>query len=420
MTTLRWFLLALLFATPLAAQTTPHIEPADPTSAERITLVVSEIDTCPPDPVVTRNGVTITVELGRGPCLSAPMRITYRLDLGTLPAGRYVVFIRDEGQLQDTFTFEVRDANGTVVVRPSLGPTRGGTVVEVLTNAAYCTGTSCAPPVITFGGVPATNVTIVNPTTFRATTPAHAAGAVEVRVAGGNDVRSSFAFRYYDANEAPNDTLFERVLFPVIYNGAGVNGSDWMTELTVRNDSTFAVEPWRAAGTLSAIPAMTPVRLSMGEAPGGVFLYVPRESASALHFGSLVRDLSQQESAWGTELPVVRENDFAPRVNLLNVPNDRRFRKMLRIYGRNEEAMTVRVTFDAMDNGRQMLSRDVTLARGGVTRPAYAALGDEVFNQLPGFGRGAIRVESLTGHPVWAFVTVTNNDTQHVTVISPQ
>ncbi len=61
-------------------------------------------------------------------------------------------------------------------VSPNTGPTAGGTAVTI-------TGTNFfAPMTVTFGGVAATNVVVVNGTTLTATTPAHAAGAVDVVV----------------------------------------------------------------------------------------------------------------------------------------------------------------------------------------------------------------------------------------------
>ena len=61
-------------------------------------------------------------------------------------------------------------------VSPNSGPVAGGTSVTI-------TGTNFAVVAsATFGGVAATNVVVVNSTTMTATTPAHAAGAVDVVV----------------------------------------------------------------------------------------------------------------------------------------------------------------------------------------------------------------------------------------------
>ena len=61
-------------------------------------------------------------------------------------------------------------------VSPNSDNIAGGTVVTI-------TGTGFQPAAtVTFGGAPATNVTVVNATTITATTPAHAAGVVNVVV----------------------------------------------------------------------------------------------------------------------------------------------------------------------------------------------------------------------------------------------
>ncbi|HWO48199.1 MAG TPA: hypothetical protein VNM41_09065, partial [Solirubrobacterales bacterium] len=69
---------ALLFASTMQAATVT-VEPPNPTSAIPVVLLVTESDTCPPPPVVTRDGFSISVVLGAGPCLSPPVLITYRL-----------------------------------------------------------------------------------------------------------------------------------------------------------------------------------------------------------------------------------------------------------------------------------------------------------------------------------------------------
>jgi hypothetical protein len=76
-------------------------------------------------------------------------------------------------------------------VSPNAGPTGGGTSVTITGN--YFTGTT-----VTFGGTPATSVSVVNGSTITCSTPAHAAGAVDVVVttAGGSGTLTS-GFTYY-------------------------------------------------------------------------------------------------------------------------------------------------------------------------------------------------------------------------------
>jgi large repetitive protein len=74
---------------------------------------------------------------------------------------------------------------------PSSGSTVGGTSVT-LTGTNF-TGT----PTVTFGGVSATSIVVVNSTTITCTTPAHAAGAANIVVtttAGSGTLNSGFTF----------------------------------------------------------------------------------------------------------------------------------------------------------------------------------------------------------------------------------
>ena len=61
-------------------------------------------------------------------------------------------------------------------ISPNSGPTSGGTAVTI-TGTNFLSGAT-----VTFGGTAATNVTVVSGTSITATTPAHAAGAVNVVV----------------------------------------------------------------------------------------------------------------------------------------------------------------------------------------------------------------------------------------------
>jgi hypothetical protein len=63
------------------------------------------------------------------------------------------------------------------------------------------------------------------------------------------------------------------------------------------------------------------------------------------------------------------------------------------------------------------------VAPGFSGKPAYAEIADlvEAFPQIAAYERLRIRIEPLTpGMRYWAFVTITDNMTQHVTVVSPQ
>jgi hypothetical protein len=70
-------------------------------------------------------------------------------------------------------------------VDPSFGSTVGGTEVTITGTNFFPAGSS---PSVTFGGVAATNVTVVNNTTITATTPAHAVGTVDIEAMIGSEI----------------------------------------------------------------------------------------------------------------------------------------------------------------------------------------------------------------------------------------
>lgn len=407
------------------------VEPPDPTSNEVVTLRVSEMDSCPPSPRVTRDGYNIRVTLGTGPCLSPPTEIVHRVEIGVLSAGEYTVIVSDDGSTMLTTRFLVRAANHSMTVLPGAGPTTGGTLVAITGDFSCSMTGECPPPTVTFGGTAATVVQFVNDWRVVVRTPAHEAGSVEVRVTRGERTAGSFAFRYYDPDSAPLPASFERILVPLIYNGAGAFGSLWRTEVAVRSSATVPVRLWRPVNGIEEI-GNTSTMLNGDPAPAGVFLIAPRDMAATLSFNALVRDVSREATDFGTELPVVRESSVmrGHPVELLNVPSDPRFRHKLRIYSFHSLTSVVSVETYSMTDGRTFASRDVLLRSSepcpddgpcGSVRPAYIEL-----DTLPGLGalapgeRFAIRIWVPPWDRIWAFVTITNNETQRLTVISPQ
>lgn len=310
--------LVLLARAASAQHHTLTIEPPVVTRQTPVTLIVTERDTCPPAPVVTRVGNSISIVLGDGRCPLPFVTVTHRIEMGTLDAGDYEVHVVDSGLVVASTQLTVHAA--AVTVRPSAGRIQGGSTVLVSTAVPQCFSNPriCAPPVITFDGIPATDVEVIDEYTSRAVTPPHAAGVVDVRVNGIADVHAD-AFRYFDPAQPPDPAVFERVLFPVLYDGPGRFGTQWATEVSLRNDG-FAVEPWNGP----TIPAHDALIADLGQAPNGRVLHVPREAAPTLRVGMISRETSRDLHGWGTELPVAREDDFRRSLELMNVPFDSR------------------------------------------------------------------------------------------------
>lgn len=429
--------LSLAFALNAFGQFLPlvpfAIDPPDPTSTDSVTLVVQEYASCPPEPVVVRSGLVFDVTVADGPCSAPPHPVTFRIELGMLPAGHYTVNAHaPAGPVASVLAFDVVPAAPLdLSVSQPVGSTAGGTTVIVSVPAAFCLGVpinQCPLPAITFGGIPATSITAVDDTHFRVTTPPHAAGPVQVVASASSYTRSSYGFRYYDPQAAPSEKFFERVLIPVIFHGPGAFGSNWVTELSLINANAYPIEGWRPIAGRASIDSK-PVVFGSEDAPNGLFLIVSRQATPNLTFHAAVRDTSRADREWATEIPVVRDDKFSYYpVELLDIPIDPRFRTMVRIYSPDAQvpnyARQVHVSVYSLDDGHVLRELFPSLTNPSgcsdavscAEHPAFVSVSD-VTNGLPS-GRAGVRIEGYA--PLWVFATVTNNDTQHVTVVSPQ
>lgn len=311
---------------------------------------------------------------------------------------------------------------------PSVTPTHGSTLGgdEVIIKGV---GASTLPSVL-FDGVAAPFVERVDADTLRAITPPHPPGTVRVAI---NDKYFTWwmghEFTYF--GEVP--AAWERVLLPVFGPPiSGANGSEFRTELRLAaQEGNLTVLGIRRRCVGVACPESPFVNsMTVGDevsqqeidydyAPG--FLFVPREQSDDLVAQLRVFDVSREATNFGTEIPVVRERDFfaaSESLILLGVPTDPRFRNTLRIYGTGP---TIGVQIELTGNSDYREVREI-VGRGDMSklRPATAS----IFDLPVGVGDLRITITPHAGTPpgekYWAFVTVTNNETQHVTVISPQ
>lgn len=230
----------------------------------------------------------------------------------------------------------------------------------------------------------------------------------------------------------------EKVIIPLYAKDSGVPGaygSRFVTELYARNDSPnfVRVDTWGrcelASCRLVPLEAMTTRQLFPAEEytvyPVSVFLYLRRPGNESISFNLRVQDLSRQSLTWGTELPVVREKDvFRTRVSLLNVPVAERFRQALRIYDYDFDSSQVRIRMYAQATDALLVDDTVTL-RALVSKetPALVFINDLVqrYPSLVSTDRVRIAIDPVTPNMrFWAFVSVTNNETQHITLITPQ
>ncbi|MBT0771396.1 IPT/TIG domain-containing protein [Kineosporia sp. J2-2] len=164
---------------------------------------------------------------------------------------------------------------------PAVGPVAGGTQVTITGTGFLLTSG------VTFGGSAGTGVTVINDNTLVVTTPAHAAGAVNVVVTnpvGGSGTTGSAAFTYVAPNTAPVVDTITPASGPIsggtslVIKGINLNGVSSVTfggtagsNLTLVDNSTVTVtSPAHAAG---AVPVV--LTNANGSSSAYVFTYVP-------------------------------------------------------------------------------------------------------------------------------------------------
>lgn len=301
-------------------------------------------------------------------------------------------------------------------IAPASAPASGGTEVTIKGDFAPW------PYYVYFGWVPAATTTRVDEHTLVATTPAHLPGEVDV-ILFEYDAYVGTELKFTFTGDVP-EAAFERVLLPIFTPPVpGAFGSEFRTSLEVINtgervleahglqqDCTESCVPYYGVEVIRLFPDH---RFEMGIlrlGTPGRFVYVNEADARFFNANLRVYDTSRSAENFGTEVPIVGEGAFrTKRFALLGVPRDPRFRSTLRLYA--NAPTTVKVSI-----GQETSS---VALRAGQTMfdPAYAQFGN--FPIGSGFSEVTIEPEE-NGPAVWGFISVTNNETQHITLITPR
>lgn len=306
---------------------------------------------------------------------------------------------------------------------PSKGPPAGGTEVHLRPRSMYSRFTA---PQVFFDGTAAQRTTLVSASEIVAVTPPHAVGIVSVTVVdNGAALVSSHEFVF-----APE---LEEILIPVALNlvDAGY-GTRWISEVSAYNDSDdrVPIDPHVCYSFGSPYLCSRPVRwiephssITLEPASNrpdqpAMFIRPPVDQADRLHFTVRLRELSRTPDDPGVQIPVVRARDFQRKeIWLPAVPTVAAYRSTLRIYTRAPE-VTVRVKDDGTGE---------TLMEQRIERPMPTDIdtfGTVTLHDLlaratiPSHDRVRIEVHAMT--PVWAMLSLTDNDTQHVKLFTPQ
>jgi hypothetical protein len=422
---------ALLLALTLTVQAQRiSIDPPGPTSVTPVEarLYVS----CDPQShTLERIGNVIKIHVTPGPIeaiCDPPVAVLYRVPIGTLPAGEYRIDVT-VGARDQVFSrsFVVRNgAPSRIEIHPFAVPTHPfGLRLHISSELGiakiFIDDVQIAPESITLeeSGL-----------TFPA--PMHAAGLVDVRIetTGGAMHTLPGGLYYYDHATPPDPSVFERILFPVLFSAAGAHGSQWVSEAAIANPRPWYIETFNEVMPFECIDypcgeRIAPdsyVAFSGAGFPQGVALIAPRAEAHNLSFSLRVRDTSRAAEGYGTQVPVVREDDMfrGTELTLLDVPVDSRYRTKVRMYVFDSGDHDAEVTVD--DGDQSPSTYFVALRRNcsGIAchaTPWYAEV-DLATTALDKRVNLYIRM-GANDSPAWAFASVTNNETQQVTIVTP-
>lgn len=219
-------------------------------------------------------------------------------------------------------------------------------------------------------------------------------------------------------------------------------GSLWQTEIKMHNSGdkplqvSVGVDPFGFPYPIATL-APNEVRTVVINRPAGLqgnpdpvpayIIHVPPEQLRDLAVNVRVFDISRTALTLGTEVPVIR--NFAEKatrapLRLLNIPLDPRFRTSLKVYlldGAIDRGVQLQIIDE--DSGTALHSRTVypQLANRFTLGPLYL----EVADVREAFGLSSDRVMIVIApthehQRVWAMSSITNNETQQVTLVTPQ
>ena len=222
----------------------------------------------------------------------------------------------------------------------------------------------------------------------------------------------------------------ERILLPILSGPVhGAHGSEFHTDLRILNTSDQDVT---ILGITQNCPVCLPPLNQYTLGPGeeiepsdvlptgnpGRFITVAQNDISALAMNLRVYDVTRDALNFGTEIPTVREHGFTlNKIVLVGVPTDSRFRNTLRIYAQVPGGLQVVI------GNRPPIKVELRPGRDEF-EPAYAMITDfpvdaGVVNVTVELDPDIVSLLPIE-IPLWAMVTVTNNDTQAITTITPQ
>jgi len=327
---------------------------------------------------------------------------------------------------------------------PAASISSGGTEVTIL-GSDFITDVNCilpCPTTVSFGKV-TVPLKAESDTRLLVIAPAHPPGTVDLVVNVAGKVVDPVPFTF----TPDDDDAYAAGLVPVHVDGIlhGAFGAQWKTDLWMRNNGRTDVEivPWPCAGAVCTadFPQKTtlppgrslrnlPPLQSAADGNPSRLVYVARSDAANVSFSLRFADVSRASLDGGVEMPVIREHEMlGATAQLFNVPLGSSFRVMLRLYelAYTSSRFLVKVYPQSESDEAAVHSLELaaTATQEGPFRPKAAYVQFDItglLGELKAWPETArIEVTPLTpGSNFWTFASITNNDTQIVTLVTPQ
>lgn len=237
----------------------------------------------------------------------------------------------------------------------------------------------------------------------------------------------------------------ERLLLPItVQDVPGAFGTHWSSELWLKRSNFAGGFVGPICDHICSDPFVILVdpyhsfpngffRTEPGDS-GGSFLYIEKQYLNTVSVSLRLSETSGRLRTIPLQLPVVKASDFsADAVHILGVPKDSTTRLMLRVYGSDPDAVgNVRVRIYAEDGGStQPLVRDLfvplavvqrTRVFAGVPLKLRPPMAQVDLGSLIPAATHLVRLEITSVTPdlaIWAFVSITDNETQAVALRTP-
>jgi hypothetical protein len=411
---------SLLLVAAIVSAETIRFDPPNPTGSRSVDAILTGVWPNGCLPIVRSvafTSTTITLHLDATPppgvlCTQSLGPYTRTFHMGILPPGGYTVIAVAEAGTTSTelgrAPLIVRDAE-TIIISPYALPITGGQI-SLLSLFEF-------PGTLTIGGV-SVPIQVGGDIPPWAIAPPHAPGAADVTVNTSLFTATSKAALIYYDPAAADPAVFEPILFPVSFQGPGALGSQWLTENFISSSGRALFRDPLPCSFCTSSLGLGTLQLLNNSNPWGHVLYAVRGTTDTLSLSSRIRDTSRQSQTAGTEVPVVRERDFRNQLRFLNIPVDPRYRVMLRLWSLSDGG-----PFSVAVDSTPAQAQGLTVAKIPGTSMSFGSM--DVTSLLTKAGNNPTNLTVVTASPlavsppIWGMLSITNNDTQQVTIVSP-